>query len=414
MTGGPDGGILAAMTTHQAIATPNRQRESHNTDRSSTRRRRSRATRHAVRPVVVGAGSAGLAVAAELSRRGVAATVLEESGAVGAAWRGRYDRLRLNSTKGVSALPGARWPSGTAAFPTRDELVAYLDAYAARHALNIQLETRVGRVDRDGEEWVVHAGGEQLRTRWVVIATGQSRVPYMPRWRGQHAFDGRLLHAAQYRNPDGLKGRDVLVIGAGSSGMEIAYDLAQGGAARVRVAVRTPPNLLRRSPAGPTIAKALYHLPAGLADALTRAVRRREIGDLAAFGLPVPEEGMFSRLRRLGVVPTIIDREVVDAIRSRRIETVDAVVGFGARHVELAGGQRIAPEVVIAATGYRAGLEAIVGHLGVLDEHGMPRVPGCEAAPELHFIGFDHRPAQIGYGGREAVKAARSIAKAAR
>jgi hypothetical protein len=123
---------------------------------------------------------------------------------------------------------------------------------------------------------------------------------------------------------------------------------------------------------------------------------------------------MFHRLRRLGVVPTIVDREVIDAIRTRRIEIVDAVEAFGVRHIELTDGERIAPEVVIAATGYRTGLDTIVGHLGVLDERGTPRIMGGEAAPGLHFVGFDHRPAQVGYGAREAAAAAWAIAKAAR
>ena len=384
--------------------------------RAPAPRRSTSADRHATEQViVVGAGSAGLAAAAELARRRVSTVVLEESDAPAGAWRGRYDRLRLNSTKGVSTLPGARWPAGTPAFPTRDDLVRYLGSYATRHALDIRLGTRVTRIDRRGDErgWVVYAGGAELHARAVIVATGHARVPHLPAWAGREQFDGLLLHAAQYRNPTGLQGRDVLIVGGGSSGMEIAYDLVTH-AARVRVAVRTPPNLLLRSPAGPTIAKIMYHLPVGIADRLTRVARRRGIGDLSGFGLPIPEEGMFRRLRRLGVVPTIVDREVIDAIRSRRIEIVGAVAALGIRHVELADSERIAPEVVIAATGYRTGLDALVGHLGVLDERGTPRVAGGDAAPGLHFVGFVHRPAQIGYGAREATAAARAIAEAVR
>jgi hypothetical protein len=153
-------------------------------------------------------------------------------------------------------------------------------------------------------------------------------------------------------------------------------------------------------------------LPPRRADAVMRFIRRREIGDLDEFGLPVPEEGVFSRLRRLNVAPAIVDLEVVEAIRDRRIEIVGAVEGLDETGVELAGGVRIEPDAVIAATGYRTGLDPLVGHLGVLDERGVPRVrPGEEAAPGLRFVGFRPRPAHISHIGREGKRAAKGVAR---
>ena len=111
-------------------------------------------------------------------------------------------------------------------------------------------------------------------------------------------------------------------------------------------------------------------LPTARADGIMRFVRRKRIGDLTEFGLPEPEEGVVSRLKRLGVAPAIIDREVLDAIRGGRIEIVGAVEALDEGGVHLADGSRIEPDAVITATGYRTGLEPMVGHLGVLDEHG--------------------------------------------
>ena len=143
------------------------------------------------------------------------------------------------------------------------------------------------------------------------------------------------------------------------------------------------------------------------ADRIMSFVRRREIGDLTEYGLPEPEEGIFSRLMRLGVAPAIVDKEVIEAIKERRIEIVAGVESLDGAGVSLADGTRIEPEAVIAATGYRCGLEPVVGHLGVLDERGVPSPPnGDEAAPGLRFIGYLPRPAHIGLIAREASYAA--------
>ncbi len=126
----------------------------------------------------------------------------------------------------------------------------------------------------------------------------------------------------------------------------------------------------------------------------------------------MPAEGVFSRLKRLHVAPMIVDAEVLQAIRERRIEIVGAVEGFDETGVLLADGDRIEPDAVIAATGYRTGLEPVVGHLGVLDAHGVPKEITGEAVPGLRFVGYDPRPGQLRYLGHEASRAAKAIARA--
>ena len=360
---------------------------------------------------MIGAGPAGLVAAAELGRRRVPAVVLERGDAVGAAWHARYDRLRLNSSRWFSELPGARFGRGAGVFPSRDDMVRYLRRYAERYEVDVRPNTGVERIDRDGDGWALRTPAGDVVARHVVVATGYQHEGHVPDWPGRERFGGALLHAADYRNPVPFHGADVLVVGPGCTGMEIAYDLAVGGAARVRLAVRTPPNILVRSPAGALIARALMKLPPERADKLAWAVRRRELGDLTPYGLPVPDEGVFSRLRRIGVAPAIVDREWIEAIKDGRIEVVGGVVMFDEGGVVLADGARIEPSAVIAATGYRRGLEPMVGHLGVLGPRGVPLVHGGRAAaPGLRFVGYEPRPGHLGYLGAEARVAARGIA----
>ena len=366
--------------------------------------------------LIVGAGPAGLAAAAELGRRRISALVLERGESVATSWRRRYDRLRLNTSRWTSNLPHARYPKAAGLFPSRDHVVAHLEDYAVRNSIEIGSGTIVERVDRDDHHWTLTTSAGQMTAAQLIIATGHQHTPLIPVWPGRERFSGRLLHSAEYRNPREFHGADVLVVGPGCSGMEIAYDLAEGGASRVRVAVRTQPNIILRQ-AGPlpgdVPAALMYRLPPHIGDRQTRLVRRLTIGDLSAQGLVPPKEGIMSRVHREGKAPAILDKPVIDAIKQRRIEIVAAVDSFDVTGVVLADRTRLEPHVVIAATGYTTGLETLVGHLGVLDVSGVPLIHGGRAArPGLRFIGYQPRPAQIGYVGAEATHAAKQITKA--
>ena len=374
------------------------------------------------RVLVVGAGPAGLGAAAELQRRGIPVTVLERADALAAPWRSSYDRLRLNTSRPFSQLPGLRFPRSAGMFPTRDDMVRYLEAYAAHHGLDVRLGTPVLRIDPVGPEddgcqphhrWTVRTPHGDLVASDVVLATGLLQVPFIPDWPGRSNFLGDLIHAADYRNPAGFQGRDVLVAGAGCSGMEIAAELADGGARRVRLAVRTPPNVLLRSigglPGDPA-AMLLLRVPPRVADAQMALLRRLVLGDLTRHGLPAPPEGPFQRLARTGEAPAVVDREVLTAVRAGRLEVVAGVIALDQRGARLAHGSRADVDTVIAATGYRTGLAPLVGHLGVLDDRGRPLGTIAGQTPAgLWFIGFRAAPGQIGAVGGQARRIATAI-----
>jgi putative flavoprotein involved in K+ transport len=178
--------------------------------------------------------------------------------------------------------------------------------------------------------------------------------------------------------------------------------------------VRTPPNILLRSQGGlpgDLPALAMLHLPPRIADPQLRLIRRLALGELTEWVLPQPKEGVFARLERDGETPAIVDKEMIDAIKQRRVEIVAGVEALDEDGAELADGTRAEPDAIIAATGYRRGLEPLVGHLGLLDKRGLPRIHGGDAAaPGLRFIGYRPRPAQIRHMSREAKRAAKQIA----
>ncbi|MEV7793130.1 NAD(P)/FAD-dependent oxidoreductase [Streptomyces sp. NPDC087512] len=344
---------------------------------------------------VVGGGPGGLAVAHALRARGLRAVVLERADRVGASWREHYDRLRLHTTRRMSSLPGLAIPRRFGRWVARDDLVRYLEKYAEHHRLEIVTGVEVSRVERapDGTGWLLRAsGGRELRGAAVVVATGYNHTPRLPDWPGRGTYTGALLHARAYRDAAPYAGRDVLVVGAGNTGAEIAVDLVEGGAARVRLSVRTPPHIVRRSTAGwPAQYSGVLcrRLPVALVDRLARPLARISVPDLSAHGLPRPEAGLYSRVRQ-GALP-VQDAGLVDAVRSGRVEVVAAVTGFEDGKVLLADGTRVAPDAVIAATGYRQGLEGLVGGLGVLDASGRPVAHGprtAPGAPGLYFTGF--------------------------
>jgi cation diffusion facilitator CzcD-associated flavoprotein CzcO len=365
--------------------------------------------------VVVGAGLAGLSSALSLKDAGLNPLVLERGDAVGGAWRARYDRLRLNTWRGWSHLPGRPFPKGTGKFPTRDQMVEHLERHAAEDGLEFQFDTSVDRIQDDGgDRWVVRTDAGEIPTRQVIVATGYENEPFVPDWPGREGFEGELLHARDYRNPAPFAGKRVLIVGPGCTGMEIAFDVAQNGAAKVWLSARTPPNiLLREGPGGvpgDVLGVALLRAPVGFADRFANFGRRMDVGDLTEYGLPVPDEGVFSRLYRLRVAPAIIDKDIVEAIKDGRIEIVRGVETLGATSVTLADGATVEPDTIMCATGYRRGLEPLVGHLGVLDEAGAPCAVGVDpAAPGLRFIGYVPRPGGLGYMAKEAKRAAKAI-----
>ena len=359
--------------------------------------------------VVVGAGSAGLATAVLLQEAGRRPLLLEAGPEPGAAWRDRYDRLRLHTPRLLSGLPGLRLPRRYGRWVARDDLIEYFRDYAAVHDIDVRVNCRVDRVE---PSWTVHTSDEPIHADHVVVATGYNGTPFVPDWPGRDSFTGELIHSSAYRNPRPYAGKDVLVVGAGNSGAEIAHDVIDGGAARSRLSVRTPPQIVRRATLGipaQLLGMAIRKMPPDWVDPFTIWQRKVAIPDLSRQGLQRPPHGVRTSFLATGTTP-ILDVGIVDAVKRGRVEVVAAVDGFDGGDVLLADGSRISPDAVIAATGFRAGLDELAAGLGVLGPRGLPtKTDGEPALPGLWFVGF---VPTLGGQLREGSIAARKVAQA--
>ena len=326
--------------------------------------------------VVIGAGPAGLAVARQLEHQhGIETLVIDRAPAPAISWRTRYDNFRLNTAGFLSHLPGQRIPLTAGRWPTRDDMVRYFDDYVRRQNITLELGCEVDGVDRIGGGWRLDTSSGEIRTRTIVLATGNYRTPTIPPWPGLSHFSGELVHSGSFKNAWPFRDRDVLVVGAGNSAADIAVQLANNGARRIWLAVRTPPHLVRRA-IGPFPSDILLELfawaPASAVDPIIGFSERLMWGDLSAHGFNQPPLGLKATVEQTGRIPTLAD-ELIGAVRAGRVEVVAAVEAAEPDSVILADGSRIPPAVIIAATGFSMDLDGLVGHLGVLDERGKPR-----------------------------------------
>ncbi|OBQ63280.1 flavin-containing monooxygenase [Mesorhizobium erdmanii] len=340
--------------------------------------------------IVIGAGAAGLAVAQALMKAGVATAILEKESRLAEPWRRRHVQLHLNTHRDLSALPGLVYPKGTPAFPHRDVVIRHMSDFHEANRLPVEFGVSVEAIVSGGDHWIVRTSAGTRLARHVVVATGRDREPYTPQWKGMQAFAGRIIHSADFGDAQAYAGKKVLVVGAGNSGFDALNHLAGIDTAAVWLSARNGPALLPKRVgkiAVHRLSPFMARLPLRLADAVMAVTQRLVFGDLTKFGMPPAPSGGASRLTS-DYTAIAADDGAVNAIKSGKITVVPMVREFTAEGVILANGSQIDPDIVIAATGYRTGLERMVGNLGVLDAKGVPLFNGSDADPKLPGLWF--------------------------
>ncbi len=342
---------------------------------------------------VIGGGPAGLAAAATVQPLGVQVRVLEKADSVGHRWKNHYDRLHLHTTRKGSGLPGLAIPAEYGRWVKRDDFVAYQEQFAKHHGIELELGTEVKRVERTGDRWHVTTNKGAFEANYIVVGAGYNNVPVMPEWPGRASFTGELVHSREFRTGAKYQGKKVVVVGSGNTGAEIAVDLVEQGASEVWWSIRTPPVILPRSLGGiatQAFGIVLRPLSPKLVDPIMTGVGKLVIGSLAKFGLPKATRGGYTAVLEDHVLP-ILDVGLVAAIKRGAVKPVGTIKAFEGNSVILADDTRIEPDAVIACTGYRPALEPVIGHLGVLDEDGIPTVSGAKQhanAPGMFFLGY--------------------------
>ena len=324
-----------------------------------------------------------------LARANVPFLILERAQNVGASWRKHYDRLHLHTSKGSSALPFIPFPGSCPRYPSRDQVVEYLESYARAFTLEPRFSEDVVAARHRNDVWEVRTSVATYRAPHLVVATGLNREPIAPRWPGQDGYGRPIVHSRDYGNGSAYAGARVLVVGIGNSGAEIALDLHEHHA-RPTIAVRSPVNVLPRDILGVPVAltaRIAGLLPPPVADAITAPVRRVLRGNLQSFGLRPPSYGPLTQIAKTGRIP-LIDVGTIALIRKGRIAVRPGIDHFVEDGVVFSDGRRETFDAVILATGYRAGLDSFLDVEGVLDERGNPRRDVQSWPDGLHLCGF--------------------------
>lgn len=346
--------------------------------------------------LIIGGGAAGLSTAAALARRGIRSTVLDQDDRIGGSWARRYQCLKLHTIRRYSGLAHYPIRKDRPRYLSKDEYTAYLREYAEVLRLDVSLSERVDAVQEtpgspDGMDWEVVTNRGTRRARVVVVATGHYAEARLPTWEGIEGFAGVLLHSSQYTTGTAYKGQKALVIGLGNSGAEIAADLAMHGATSVSVSVRTTPPIVTREMFNivPIQLLGIALTPIGMPRVIDRigaALRRIALGDLTGYGLGQAAWGPFTARR-----PAVIDAGFVKQLKQGRVVVRPGVARFDSTDVVYADGSKETVNVVVAATGFRTGLEKILMVPGVIDDTGQPRFRSGRptSASGLYFVGFD-------------------------
>ena len=311
---------------------------------------------------VIGGGQAGLAIGHFLSQQGRRFVILERANEIAPAWRERWDSLTLFTPRRYSALPGVPFPGDSDGYPTRDEVIAYLEHYAESFGLPVELNSDVKELNRSGGgSFRLEVGGRAITADQVVVATGPFQTAHVPKLNEKLSGDLFQTHAVGYRQPGVLPTGTVLVVGGGNTGFQIAKELSATHKVVLSIGSQQKPLPQR------VLGRDLFWW-------LTKTRLLNKTVD--------------SRLgRKLGMRDTLIGSTPGEMTKRHGVQLKPRLVVAEGRRVRFDDGSELEVDAVIWATGYRSDYSWI--KLPILGEDGRLRHRrGVTEIPGIYFLGL--------------------------
>ena len=328
-------------------------------------------TTERVQVIVIGGGQAGLSVGYCLAQRGLSFVILEANERVGDSWRKRWDSLRLFTPAKYDGLIGLPFPAPPFSFPTKDEMADYLEGYAKHFELAVRTGVKVDRLWRDGTRYVVDAGERRFEADHVVVAMASYQAPRVPDF--ARSLDAGIvqLHSKDYKNPGQLRRGDVLIVGAGNSGADIAMDVARSH--RTWLSGRHPGNVP-------------FRIESRLARAILPVLFRFIFHRVLTVATPMGRRARPSIISKGGPLIRVRPADLVAA----GVERTGRVAGARDGKPLLADGRTLDVANVIWCTGFHPGLSWVDLPTPLYDADGEPKhergiVPD---EPGFYFVGL--------------------------
>ena len=364
--------------------------------------------------IIVGASISGLASAACLQKHGIEYIIIEKTNSVGTPWRNHYRRLHLHTNKRISNLPFKKFARTIPRYPSRQQVVDYLDDYQKEHMINPIFNTEAARIVKGPGGWMTETNNGVFKSKYVIIATGAFAKPKAVHVKGMATFPGQIVHSYDYKTGSDYKGQKVLVVGFGNSACEIAIDLYEQGA-KPSMSVRSPVNVIPRDVFGIPILElsiAMRGLPARFVDTVNAPLLRLLVGDITKLGLKKLPYGPLEQIQKTASIP-LLDIGTIKHIREGHIRIYDDIDHIQGGTVHFSSGKKEDFDGIVAGIGYDN------GHAGIVDvdpsrfedlKHPVNKQKYF-GKDGLYFCGFWIAPTgQIREIGLDARKIAKDIA----
>ncbi|XP_019188262.1 PREDICTED: probable indole-3-pyruvate monooxygenase YUCCA10 [Ipomoea nil] len=331
--------------------------------------------------IIVGAGPAGLATSACLNRLSIPNILLEKEDCYASMWKKyAYDRLHLHLAKHFCELPHFHFPATAPTYVPREQFINYLDQYVSNFNIIPRCKRAVESAgyDEGTGKWNVTArmadSGEveEYSGKFLVVATGEASIPFIPEVKGVERFAGEIIHSTQYKNGEKYRNKRVLVVGCGNSGMEIALDLSNYGA-KTSIVVRSPFHIITREIGYLAVTMSKYHMPYWIVNSVMLMLSKLVYGDIAKYyGVKRTKEPPFTAQVKDGKYP-IFDVGTHAKVKSGQIQVLPAMESINGYDVIFRNGISHPFDAIVFATGFKRSTNKwLQGDEYLLNEDGLP------------------------------------------